>query len=391
MGLLTCARTDPRVRAYDPGMVEAHQLSRRDARRLAVRAQLLTRERPTDVEDTVRALPLLQLDPTRAVAPSAELVLWSRLGSSYAARELWDLVDEQRVVELRGALRPAEDVALFRAEMDAWPGVGDLTAWQRGNAAWVEANNACRMDVLDLLRTDGPLHLRDLPDTCVQPWTSSGWNDRKNVQMLLGFLVARGEVAAAGGTGRDRLWDLAERVYPDGPEVPLEEALRLRDEQRLRSLGLARGSGPEVPGEPVVVGTAGEPAVVEGVPGPWRVDADLLEATRAERFAGRTALLSPFDRLLHDRRRMGEVFEFDYVLEMYKPAARRRWGYYALPVLHGDRLVGKVDAKAERAQGVLRVAAVHEDVPFGATVAAGVRAELADLARWLDLELELPV
>ena len=135
--------------------------------------------------------------------------------------------------------------------------------------------------------------------------------------------------------------------------------------------------------EPIHVGEAGEPAVVEGVRGAWRVD----PAQLGQPFAGRAALLSPFDRLLHDRKRMKEVFEFDYLLEMYKPAAQRRWGYYALPILYGDRLVGKLDARADRTAGVLRVAAVHRDVPFSNAMTAAVDREIRDLARWLDLEL----
>ena len=99
------------------------------------------------------------------------------------------------------------------------------------------------------------------------------------------------------------------------------------------------------------------------------------------------ALLSPFDRLIADRRRMEELFEFDYVLEMYKPVDQRRWGYYALPILYGDRLVGKLDARADRRAGVLEVAAVHQDVPFGKTMTAAVDREIRDLARWLDVEL----
>ncbi len=364
-------------------MSRVHELSRRDARRIAVRAQLLTRERPTELLETVRRLSLLQLDPTRAIAPSAELVLWSRLGSAYSPQELWDAVDEQRLIELRGTLRPAEDIALYRAEMARWPGTGELRQWQEQQRDWVMANNACRRDILDRLRADGPLHLRELPDTCVQPWASTGWNNNRNLTMLLHLLVQRGEVAVAGGTGRDRLWDLASRVYPDEPEIPAEEARVLRDERRLSALGIARSKGPECPVEPLDVREAGEPAVIEGVRGEWRVDPALL----GEPFAGRAALLSPFDRLLHDRKRMAEVFEFDYALEMYKPAAKRRWGYYALPILYDDRLVGKLDATADRSDGVLRVAAIHEDVPFSRAMAAAVDQELEDLAAWLGLEL----
>jgi uncharacterized protein YcaQ len=367
-------------------MPTVHELSRADARRIAVRAQLLTRERPSDLVETVRQLSLLQIEPTNAIAPSAELVLWSRLGSRFDPQELWDAVDEQRLIELHQALRAPEDIALFRAEMAEWPGPGDLREWQEEVRDWVRANNDCRRDILDRLRADGPLPASELSDTCVVPWRSSGWNNNRNLRMMLDKLVQRGEVAAAGGNGRDRLWDLASRIYPDDPVPPVEEARRLRDQRRLRSLGIARAKGPKLPFEPVDVGESGAPAVVEGVRGQWRVD----PAQLAQPFTGRAALLSPFDRLIADRRRMDELFEFDYILEMYKPAGARMWGYYALPILYGDRLVGKLDARADRKEGELRVAAVHQDVPFTRAMTAAVDREIADLARWLDLEVVLP-
>ena len=366
-------------------MTEPHQLSRADARRISVRAQLLDAERPTDVVTVLRHLTVLQHDPISAVAPSADLVLWSRLGPAYDVRELRDAVDEQGVIDLHGLLRPAEDLALFRDEMAHWPGAGELRDWQVQRVAWIEANEACRLDLLERLRADGPLPVRELPDTCELPWGSSGWTNNKNVQRMLGFMVQRGEVAAAGGWGKDRLWDLAERVYPDDPVPPAEEADRLLRERRLRSLGIARVRVTEVPGEPYDVGEVGDPAVVEGVKGEWRVDPLYLDGAP---FAGRPALLSPFDRLVADRKRLAELFDYEYLLEMYKPAAKRRWGYYALPVLYGDRLVGKLDATADRPAGVLRVAAVHEDEPFAPEVRAAVAAEIDDLARWLGLEVE---
>ena len=137
-----------------------------------------------------------------------------------------------------------------------------------------------------------------------------------------------------------------------------------------------------MPVEPIDVGEAGEPAVVEGVKGEWRVDPGALEGD----FEGRTALLSPFDRLVHDRARAQELFDFEYVLEMYKPAAKRRFGYFALPILHQDRLVGKVDAAADRKASLLRVNAIHEDVKFTRTMAKAVESELDDLASWLGLD-----
>src|SRR5207248_6401757 len=138
-----------------------------------------------------------------------------------------------------------------------------------------------------------------------------------------------------------------------------------------------------MPMEPVHVGEAGEPAVVEGVKGEWRVDPSYLDGA----FAGRTALLSPFDRLVHDRVRTQELFEFEYTLEMYKPAAKRRWGYFALPILHGDRLVGKLDAIADGKASVPRVHAIHEHVSLSRPMIAAVRKEIEDLAAWLELDL----
>jgi uncharacterized protein YcaQ len=360
-----------------------HQLSRADARRIAVRAQLLDRDRPRDLLETVRHLTLLQLDQTAAVAPSADLVLWSRIGSSYSPQQLRDALDELSLIELRGMARPAEDIALFRDEMDRWPGPGELLDWQVERRDWVRANNGCRREILELLRSDGPLATSELPDTCEVPWASSGWNNNRNRTMMLDFLVARGEIAAAGGRGRERLWDLASRIYPDDPVVPAEEAERVRDERRLRALGIARSKAPKCPGEPNDVREAGEPARVEGVKGLWRVDPGYLDGAP---FEGRAALLSPLDRMVFDRKRVDELFGFDYQLEMYKPAASRRWGYFALPVLYGDRLVGKLDATTERDAGVLRVDALHEDVPFTKAMRAAVEREIDDLARWLQVE-----
>jgi len=330
----------------------------------------------------VRRLTFLQLDPTNAIAPSADLVAWSRLGSSYSPGDLSAALDKQELIELRAFVRPAEDIALYRAEMAEWPGAGKLREWQEFARDWVLANDRCRTDILGKLREAGPLPSRQLPRTCERPWVSTGWTNDKNVTRLLEFMVSRGEVAVAGRTGRERLWDLAERVYPECPAVPSAEAGRERDRRRLGALGIARARGPESPVEPAIVGEAGEAAVVADVKGEWRVDPALLDGP----FDGRTALLSPFDRLVHDRTRAEELFEFEYQLEMYKPAAKRRWGYFALPVLSGDRLVGKVDARADRKAGVLVVGAVHQDVPFTPDIAAGIDQEIADLAAWLGLE-----
>jgi uncharacterized protein len=361
--------------------MKPHQLSKTDARRIAVQAQLLAEPRPTDLLQVVRQLTLVQLNPTRPIAPSEDLVLWSRLGSSYAPDDLVALIADGTLIEYKMTVRPSEYISLIRADMAEWPGRGQLREYQYDNAEWVRANDACRRDILERLRQDGPLPVRELPDTCAVPWRSSGWTNDKNVLRLLEFMVYRGEVATAGRDDGERMWDLAERVYPDVPAVPSDRAKRIRDEQRLRSLGIARAKGPMCGVEPSDAGEAGEPAVVDGVRGQWRVDPTLL----GQPFTGRAALLSPFDRIISDRKRMLEIFQFDYLLEMFKPVAQRKWGYYALPILYGDQFVGKLDATANHDAGVLEVHAVHQDVPFRKPIKRAVDAEIADLAHWLGL------
>jgi uncharacterized protein len=353
-----------------------HRLGLDEARRIAIRAQLLDAPRPTDLVDVVRQLTLLQIDPTAAIAPSADLVAWSRLGSSYQPAQLPQALEQDRTLfELDAMVRPMGDLGLFLAGMANAPS-------HASSREWLRRNDRFRRDVLDRLATSGPLLSRDIPDTSAVPWQSSGWTGNRNVTQMLEFLMMRGEVAIAGRRGRQRVWDLPERVYPpDTPALPAEEALRVRNERRLRSLGIAREKRIAVPLEPWAVGNAGEPATVEGVPGEWRVDPDAL----GRPFEGRTALLSPFDRLIHDRDRALELFDFEYVLEMYKPATQRRWGYFALPVLHHDRLVGKVDATADRKRSKLTVHAIHQDVRFTQAIPSAVDAELDGMASWLGL------
>ena len=238
---------------------------------------------------------------------------------------------------------------------------------------WLAANDGFRRRVLDLLATQARCASRDIPDSAEVSWASSGWTNDRNVTQMLELLASRGEVAVAGRRGRHRLWDLAERVYPaDVAAVPAEEARTTRDEHWLRPSAspVHRWSGP-----PASRSRSRAPRALAGRP-----------RASADGFEGRTALLSPFDRLIHDRVRALELFDFEYTLEMYKPAAKRRWGYFALPVLHHDRLVGKVDATADRKASCLRVNAVHADVTFTRDMTAAVEGELEALARWLALD-----
>ena len=359
-------------------MAAVHELGRQEARRIVLRATGLDADRPTDLLTLVERLTALPVDPTAAIAPGFDLVPWSRMGAAYEPADLVELLDQREVYDDGNGIRPMADLGLHLAEMQSWP------PWD-GTRDWLEANELFRNEVLDILDADGPLLSRDVHATAQVPWQSSGWNVDRNVRMMLSCLLARGEVAVNGRSGTQRRYDLAARVYPARVEaIPPEEARLERDARRLRGLGLARARGTVLPGEPIHVGEAGEAAVVEGIGGEWRVDPTQL----GRPFRGRTALLSPFDPVCRDRVRMEELFEFDYVLEMYKPAAKRRWGYFALPVLHGDRLVGKLDATADRKAGRLFVDAVHEDVPFTSAMTTAIDAEIAALASWLGLRLD---
>ncbi|MFE7844418.1 DNA glycosylase AlkZ-like family protein [Microbacterium sp. NPDC057407] len=357
-----------------------YRLTRAQARRIAVRAQLLTADRPAGIVETVDALTVVNIEPTAAVAPSADLILWSRLGWPYRSADLVRLVEEDRALfEWGGFYRTMADLPLLRAEMAQRP-------HSREARDWLAANDGFRREVMAHLRDRGPLRPTDIPDTAQVSWRSSGWTDNRNTLQMLEMLVLRGDVAISSRDAGGRLFDLAERVYPAGlPEVAPEDAARERAERRLASLGIARAKSVAQPIEPIDVGTVGLEATVEGVPGTWRVDEAAIGDVAG--FAPRTALLSPFDRLVFDRRRLEELFEYEYLLEMYKPAAKRRWGYFALPILHGDRLVGKLDARADRKAGVLQVNAIHEDVPFDASATAAVQSEIDDLGRWLGLEV----
>lgn len=360
--------------------MEVRRLTRDEVRRIAIRAQLLDADRPHDLLTVVDRLTFLQLDPTAVVAPSADLVAWSRLGNVYKPVHLQQALERDRTLfEYRGQdvetepplamVRPMADLGLYLADMAAWP-----SARFGRHTRWLEANDGFRRRVLDLLATSGPLPSNGIPDTSEVPWESTGWTHDRNTTQMLEFLASRGEIAVASRRGRQRLWDLAERVYPAKVAViPVQKARKIRDEKRLRSLGVARQK---------IVGDAGIPAEVEGAAGEWRVDP---EAT-AKGFEGRTALLSPFDRLIHDRVRSVELFDFEYTLEMYKPKGKRRWGYFALPILHHDQLVGKVDAAADRTANRLDVNAIHQDVRFTRPMSAAVKAELEALASWLGLD-----
>jgi uncharacterized protein YcaQ len=296
-----------------------------EARRIAVRAQLLDGS-ADGVLETVRRLGFLQLDPIASVATAQHLVLWSRLGAFDTAeldRLLWD---ERKLFEWDAFIWPIESLPLIRALMKRRRRA-DTYASERWIRAFLGENASFRRYVLRELDRRGPLMGRELEDRSVQGRLEHRWYGTRYVGIMLEILHIRGEIAVVGRRGKQRLWDLAERWYPETEVVPLRDAERQLAEQRFRSLGVRLERGD------------------------WHAHPDAND----EPLDDRVTLLSPFDRLIHDRDRAEALFDFRYRLEMYVPPAKREYGYYVLPILVGDRLVGRVEPRFDRKTSTLDV------------------------------------
>jgi uncharacterized protein YcaQ len=288
-----------------------------EARRIAVRAQLLDGT-ASSVLDTVRRLGYLQIDPISTVAPPQQLVLWSRLGPydrSELDRLLW--VD-RKLIEWRAFVWPVESMPYLRARMRRRR-TGRDASERRGNE-FLKTNAPFRRYVLRELELRGPLLARDLEDRSTLEPERHRWYGSRRVATMLELLHGRGLVAVVGRQQGQRLWDLGKRWYPETERVSLADAERVLAEQRARALG------------------------VQLVNGEWIAHDDVPDGPVADR----ATLLSPFDRLIHDRARAEALFEFRYRLEMYVPKAKREYGYYVLPLLVGDRIVGRAEPIYDR-------------------------------------------
>src|SRR5262245_55773564 len=326
--------------------MDAVAVSTEEARRIAVRAQLLDGS-AQGVIDTIRRLGFLQLDPISTVAPPQRLVLWSRLGPFDAGeldRLLWD---EQELVEWNAFIWPVETLPLLRGLMRKHRRATHYLR-DRWRHEFLKENAAFRRYVMRSLEQRGPLLSRELEDRASRDAGDHRWFGNRYVGRMLMVLNLHGEVAVVGRRGGQRLWDLAERWYPETEVVPAREAERRLEEQRFRALGVRLGK--------------------DG----WRAQPDAVDGPVPDR----VTLLSPFDRLVHDRDRAEALFGFHYRLEMYVPAAKREYGYYVLPLLVGDRLVGRAEPRFDRKSGTLELLGAWGDT-------SRLDEALAPLTEWL--------
>jgi uncharacterized protein YcaQ len=375
------------------------RLSAAEARRVALAAQGFSDGRPARADGralrrVLNQVGLLQIDSVNVLARGHYLTLFGRLGpyplelvdraAWYAPRRLFEYWGHEASlvpVELQPLLR----WRMQRAHDDAW-----------GSMRWVAEEHPDLLEsVLAEVAERGPIAASDVEEVGPrrgEPWWS--WSDSKRA---FEFLFWSGQITSARRRRFERLYDLPERVLPRAvvaaPTPAPEDAQRELVRIAARSLGVAaerdlrdyfRLPLAETRARVGELVEAGEllPVAVEG----WKVPAYLWHESSVPRQAHGRALIGPFDSLIWERSRVERLFGFRYRIEIYVPAPKRVHGYYVLPFLLGDRLVGRVDLKADRAAGELRVQAAHAEPDAPAETAAALIDELRAMAGWLGLE-----
>ena len=382
------------------------------ARRLAITKQRLSGPSPAatreGIMETVRSIGCLQLDPISVVARNHLLILWSRLGN-YRMEELDALVWEER--KLFEYWAHAASLVLTEEYPIQMRGMRwhqrDQAGREQREKEWLERNGSFREYVLGEIRERGRLQAKDFTDTSSSSWTSTNWSDERNITGMLDRLWMRGEVMVAGRKNGQRLWDLAERVLPDWtPREALSdrECTHIAAQKSLRMLGVATAKqiknnytryrypyltqvlkGLEKEGAIQEVAVGGDGTML---PGTWyihRDDLPVLEGIEAGDWQPRTTLLSPFDNLIAYRERTEELFDYRFRVEIYVPKHRREYGYYVMSILHGDRIIGRIDPVMDRKAKRLNINAVYAEphAPMTSEAAQCIAASVADLATFL--------
>jgi uncharacterized protein YcaQ len=347
-----------------------------------------------DVLDTIRRMGVLQIDSISVVARSPYLVLWSRIGA-YDPIWLDELLAEGAIFEYwshAACFVPIEDYGLYRRLML------DKTDKTR---VWMEAHPDALEHVLGHIRKEGPVRSAEFART---DGKAGGWWEWKPEKRALEHLFAVGELMISHRENFHRVYDLRERVlanvlptWEDTLAPTEQEVRRALALKAVRSLGITvarwvpdyfrtpkKGAASLLEeladdGSLLRAGIEDEPAYVH--PGNARLAEEVLSGRQRSSV---TTLLSPFDPVVWDRARASELFGFDYKIEVYTPAARRRYGYYSLPILHDGALVGRLDAKAHRKEDLFEVKAAHLEpgVPVSDDLVASLAGALRACASW---------
>lgn len=361
--------------------------------------------------DVMKDIRYLQIDPMRIVAPSHTLALWSRLGP-YDVVNLSTLQWKERQLFEDWAQATSivltEDYPVFKALKRSFA-EGD-SAWARKIRNWMEKNREFSLHILEELSSKGPLLSSQFEDRAVTNWSSSGWSAGRNVGIMLFLLKAQGKIMVAGRKGNKKLWDLTERFLPKlTPEDELSdhEVARRVTQLSLRALGVARQKHierhfirdcyqklSEVLAELEAEERIIQVEIKEGKRSwkdTWYVHADdvpMLDWLEAGNWEPRTTLLSPFDNLISDRSRTEQLFNFRFSFEVYVPKPKRKYGCYVMPILHGDRFIGRIDPVMDRKKKRLTINAVHAEptAPKSQEAAQAVADTIEELGKWLGAE-----
>lgn len=377
------------------------KLSHKAARALMVAAQGLDR-RPTkkatkrDVLDVIRRMGALQIDTIHVVARSPYLVLWSRLGA-YDPVWLEELLVDGAIFEYwahEACFLPVEDYRLYRHRMlDA-----ESLGWKY-SSAWVEAHRQEIEQLIEHIRERGAVRAADFERV---DGKAGGWWEWKTEKRALESLFTAGELMIARRQKFHRVYDLRERVLPGWDDNRLPSAEDVRRELALKAisaLGITTARSvsdyfrmPKRETLSCVQTLAEEGAILSVEVEGWKEPAFIHPANRQlAKAAGAdkiklelTTLLSPFDPLVWDRARALFMFDFDYRLECYTPEIKRRYGYFTLPILRRGALVGRLDAKAHRKEGVFEIKSLHleQGVRAGAEFIEDVATALHECAAW---------
>ncbi len=323
------------------------KVSVEEARRIAVRAQVLDGG-ATDVLSTVRRLGFLQIDVVQPIERPQHLVLFSRLGPRYDRAELdRQLWEERSLFEWNAFIYPLEDLPLVRARVRNFKRSRHYKS-ERWVHEFLATNRAFRRYVMRELEQRGPLPSRELEDRSKGERRDHRWWGPRMVGLMLLSLHLYGEITVAGRRGNERLWDLTSRCWPETETVSVREAERIRADRQFRTQG------------------------VRLVKGEWEAHPDAVDGPVPDR----AVLLSPFDRLVYDRDRAEALWDFRYRLEMFVPKAKREYGYYVLPLLSGDSVVGRAEPRFDRKTRTLELLGAWGDT-------SRLDEALADLGTWL--------